>query len=217
MTLNTSERCKLAHRIAELRTAEKIGGYQKDRNRFQYYYFLKGLDATLDYVRGLDSKTVLDIGAGTTRAASELARKNPDLFIFATALNYHPDFDRNLGERRIRLTPAERLRGFKSKSVSLMICVYSICYCAYPVEAVMRMDEVLEPGGVIKGNLLNKTGLDTLCELGYDIEEEDEVFLAVKPPFEKGLAKKLFLQDKLKNMKQRKQNLQNFLERFIAK
>lgn len=214
VNLTSEERREVAKQVHTARLVEENNNYSINRSSSDYYMCLGGIDATLGYIKNLLHKTVLDIGAGTTKAISEFEarfrRENPDLNFVATALRYHPDFDRYLGRDKVKLTPVEILRGFKPESVSFILAVFSITYCQFPSIAIDRINEVLEPGGVIKarfGNFTYISGLtmkspkvfaDRLRRLDYDValNEEDKVLLAVKPPFEKGTAVRLLKEDK---------------------
>lgn len=182
--------------IKIVRTAETKCSFVINRTNFAYSNELKGLKATLDYIRDLGSSNiVVDVGTGTGRAWSKLAETEEyghGLEFWATGLvdyNCHELFN-----GRFKNTPAEIMDGFKTASVGGIIAVYSIAYGS-PRQCIDRLDNILVPGGVIKAcfssggdNIDSEFELKThflfterLKELNYDIAVVNEnIVLAVK-------------------------------------
>ncbi|MBI2030508.1 methyltransferase domain-containing protein [Candidatus Kaiserbacteria bacterium] len=181
--------------------------YTINRDKEKYLEKLMGYVAFLDYVKTLPSNIVLDIGAGTTRAISEIAKSKAGagLDFKATALNRNPDIEKNLGFENVHVTSVETLRGVADQSIGGVTAVFSLPYVVDPALAVKSIDRVLVPGGVVKAWLPSTESNDEkriikgntyrsyhefeaeFKKLGYDCEylERDglilEVFLAIKP------------------------------------
>lgn len=154
----SDERAAIARQLVAVRTYERNLNphdlYKDNRARGNYAILLEGLTSSLDYVKRLGSTNlVLDIGAGTTRAISQLSQL-PDaqgLDFMATVLRYRPEIDTNLGRERTLATPAEKLRGIGDNSVGLALSVFSVTYSVNPEAVVDSIDRILVKGGIFKG------------------------------------------------------------------
>lgn len=180
--------------IRILRNAEVKGNFIVDRDLLAYLKKLKGLEATLDYVRNLGSSNiVVDVGTGMGLAWSQLAYDYGNgLEFWATGLI---DYDCN--ERfngRFKNTSAEIMEGFETASVGGVVAVYSIAYGS-PRQCIDRLDDILVSGGVIKARFCSeRNSFDSGCglkndrlfterlkELNYDVVIDEGIVLAVKP------------------------------------
>ncbi len=195
------ERQEIAKQLATLRVHERADRYTMDRNASEYYSILDGYIQSLFYVKQLgSSKVVLDIGAGTTKAISEISEspegKGLELEFRATVLTYTPAIEENLGLVNTHITPAETLSGIDDNSVGLALAVYSITYSVRPDATIDRINDILVPGGILKGTFFSEKekGVNAsiasritpfqrrLRELNYDIAlGPNEVILAKKP------------------------------------
>ncbi|MBM3261092.1 class I SAM-dependent methyltransferase [Candidatus Kaiserbacteria bacterium] len=207
------ERDQVAAKVRRLRAGERGAVsdqepfYTINRDKEKYLEKLLGYVAFLDYVKTLSSTVVLDVGAGTTRAISEIAKSKAGagLDFKATVLNRNPAIEENLGFENVHVTSVETLRGIADQSIGGIIAVFSLPYVVSPALAVTSIDRVLVPGGVIKAWLPSEDSTDRkrvekgttyrsykefeteFKKLGYDCEylERDglelEVFLAIKP------------------------------------
>ncbi len=195
----SQERQALALQLTTVRRHEVRKVYETNRKPIDYDALLGGYGRSLEYVRQLDgTNLVLDIGAGTTGAISGISKMpgGRGLDFRATALVYTPEIGEYLGRERTHITPAEILRGIDNNSVGLALAVYSITYAINPAAAINRIDEVLAPGGILKGVFrYNNKGTITLAlstprkpfeerlkELNYDVAfDEEGIMLAKKP------------------------------------
>ncbi len=73
------------------------------------------------------------------------------LDVEVTALNRNPELAQNFPKDKVNITGAETLRGIDTKSLGGVLALNSIAYSAYPKLAIQKIDEVLIPGGAIKG------------------------------------------------------------------
>lgn len=182
--------------IEIVRRAEIRNEFQTNRMINDYSHELRGLKATLDYVRNLGSSNiVVDVGTGEGLSWSWIKEVfGKGLEFWATGL---VDYDCN--ERfdgKFRNTSAEVMDGFKDASVGGIIAVYSIAYGS-PKPCIDRLDEILVPGGVIKARFNHsvddsfKDGYkfnthhpftECLQKLKYDVNVVyDRIVLAIKP------------------------------------
>ena len=187
---------------------EIIGARRRDRHQddrwfdfrtgARYLLETRGLSAPLDYIRyNLNSRIVVDIGAGTTNAVYELSQAPyfDDFEIIATVLT-RPNLSRienhwknrlnTYDDSKIVSTSAEKMRGFSENSIALVLAIHSISYSSDPGTALFRINEILEPGGIIKavfrhpeldgyGPPFEKTHddfSDTLHAMGYELAIE---------------------------------------------
>lgn len=163
----------------------------RDRSGERYIRYLTGLSHLFDYVRRLPKRSILDIGAGTTRGireVSELAAAR-DLEFSATVLSPVKAVHRGMGKVRVHTTPGEILRGIRDESVGSALSVHGISYSAVPRFAVRSVDRVLVPGGVIKMIDPFLEFATHFHELGYDTAITNNgftpVLLGIKPDSQK--------------------------------
>jgi SAM-dependent methyltransferase len=131
-----------------------------DRSGKDYLYELKGLKHLFDYVRSLPSHKVLDIGAGTTKGISEIAKSNfgVGLDFEATVLfRNQKELEKNLGKTKTHSTSSETIKGLRKnpiedESYGAILSLMSVTYTKDPETVVKRINELLVPGGVFKGN-----------------------------------------------------------------
>jgi hypothetical protein len=167
--------------------------YYTKRDSFMYLWEFQGLSGSFDYIKTLKSNVVVDIGTGEGLAWSELARKyGDDLEFWATNLIYDKEVANRLGGR-VKITPAEFMKGFADNSVGGVVAMKSIAYSSSPEMVVKAIDRILVPGGLIKASFkgVGESGVnynthhdftEVLRSLGYDTEVfEDINVLAVKP------------------------------------
>lgn len=204
MSENIGSTHNIAVRINDMRNVERNGfNMLTSRDGRDYLDECNGLQHYFNYVKSLNPNgTVLDIGAGTTHGCADLAHWNTakGLRFEATVLRRDPRINEYLGFRSTHITSAEALRGFKPESISAVLSVYGLAYA--DLQAVVRINEVLIPGGIIKatfgikdmarddGTFLYGSGqyVRKLRELGYDVDVitptkpvEHAVLVAVKP------------------------------------
>lgn len=215
MELPTELRKPLASQLKQVRTIEQKRGDGTDeftinRSYNEYDDALLGVSTFLDYVKQESkSKVVVDIGTGKGLGFAEIMEfLGEGLTPIGVGLTYNPEMKRYLGDGHIRITPVERLKGFANESVGAVLGVHSLQYSAFPDQAVLRLDEILEPGGLIKSafanidkdmdpddqefvkkyqfksakvfaDLLRKKGYETLVHGG--LNEANEVLIARKP------------------------------------
>ena len=154
-----------------------------------------------NYVRRLPSSTVLDIGAGTTKGISDIAKSKmgEGLTFKGTVLTNKSEVAENLGKENVYHTPVELLRGVSDSSIGAVIAVLSAAYSDEPELAVSAIDRVLVPGGAFKGVFGVDIGVEAhflpkslasfeqfFQQLHYDIAKYNSteglgVLLAVKP------------------------------------
>ena len=133
---NTPERNAIAAQLLKSRKFDlnkEHVNYGDNSGLYQYIAKLMGVTEFLKYVRELEKGGVmLDIGAGTTNAASQLANHpfGEGLDIRATSLRRHKLVGSRLGNERMIKTSAERLAGIEDESVSGIIGFSSISYSA---------------------------------------------------------------------------------------
>lgn len=204
--------------------------YRMNRGVYEYVDRCHGLRAYFDYLKTLDrSNMVIDVGAGTTRAAYQLST-DPMTFgldIWAAILKrqqailYHHPSD------KILETSVEYLEGVEDESVAGILAVASIGYSVAPEHAMRRVNEVLVAGGVLKAtfNHRNVNALrfqrhdrfsHELRQLGYDVHIEDfgdlwDVMVALKPGYDLSCrAKDLLLKD-AQTTEEQKKNTKHYL------
>ena len=166
-----------------------------DRMGRDYVSYLKGLEATFQYIRGLESNLVLDIGTGTSQGIADIARSDlgKGLQFKGTSVTPLPEFNQYLGNDQVIITSAESLRGVESSSVGGIIALHSISYAAEPQYMVARLDQVLVDGGVVKmvtddndnsnrglGERTREWFIDAFKKIGYDVAVYEDVVLAIK-------------------------------------
>lgn len=200
---NPSERQNLAIQLLDARQKERTKIYTTDRSGDEYSRCLGGLKYFFEHVQTLSSHSVLDIGAGTTRAIHQISQKSEasGIEFYAAGLSTVSLREGYLPKYRVHLTPAESLRGFEDKSMGGIIAVYSLCYSTTPRLAAERIDDLLVPGGVIKAVFPNTVGenhpfyprlqtddglMEALNQLGYDTADSwthssSRALIAVKP------------------------------------
>lgn len=211
----TNERNDAARKIRSARTAEREGDpYNINRTGWRYLQQLAGAQHLFDYVKSLKSQTVLDIGAGTTLASSELQQSQlgHDLHFEATVLRNRPEIENNLGEERVHITSAEVLRGVPDESVGCVIAVFSVDYSDAPGLVAGSIDRVLVAGGAVKISGYSRIFpqfYDQFERRAYDIDSDEvwgeyRVILAIKPGNTSGIsAKELLKLDKESLLSQR--------------
>ncbi len=167
--------------------------YFTKRDAFMYLWEFQGLTGSFDYIKTLKSNLVVDIGTGKGLAWSELARKyGNDLEFWATNLIY----DKEVADRldgRVKITPAEFMKGFADNSVGGVVAMKSIAYSNSPEMVIRAIDRVLVLGGLIKASFkgVGEFGANyntyhdftkVLRSLGYDTEVFENInVLAIKP------------------------------------
>lgn len=223
--IDRTSRNKLSQSERRNRSQEYMAGmisrpekdWTNNRKGREYVRCLQGLEATFQYIRGLESNFVLDIGTGTSEGISDIAKSDlgKGLEFKGTSVTPQPEFKRYLGQDKILITSAESLRGVERNSVAGILALHSLAYSAEPQYVVARLDQVLIEGGVVKllayhdevnkGRLGEKTITPFLVafrDMGYDVEvsEDKTILLAIKPCKDKSssatLAKNLIEQDK---------------------
>jgi hypothetical protein len=235
---------KIAERIIQIRNGEKkqiaeekkldnmlISGSTETETSFLYYnnkrggisyaFALGGLKHAFEYAKTLSSKIILDIGAGKTIGISHIQKSKigEGLEFKATVLTRDPDIEHNLGFGNVILTSAEVLRGIEPNSIAGIVFVQSLTYTEFPEVVVERIDNILVPGGFVKGqfpafddidekdlgrNRLSETLFEQEFEkLGYKIYRAnrdtafstDCIFFAVKPPIDTKIVERVFKSD----------------------
>lgn len=193
----------VAERLKKLRALEEARSpYNIWRDGADYIRVLNGIQHLFRYVRGLPSKIVLDVGAGTTMGISGVSRDpvGSGLDFHATVLSGNPHIQSNLGKERTHHTSAETLRAFPSESIGCVLGVQSLTYSADPPLVATSIDRVLVPGGVLKTVIRTdrptfyhqheefpqpRVWVEALKSLGYDVAElkddPDVLIVAIKP------------------------------------
>ena len=204
---HTPDRVLIAGQLLQVREFDlkREKNYGNDFGFRDYIYNLNGLSEYFNYIRSLGgNNTVLDLGAGTTRAIAELESRDigKGVNFIATVLRRQKSVSSNgIDSSRVFKTSAERLAGIPDNSVSGIISYSALAYSAVPELVIRSIDRVLIPGGVIKAEFNNdktvtnpksaysnrkdyKKFVEELTRLGYDVAHEDwrgEVVLAIKP------------------------------------
>lgn len=174
---NTDVRDPLvAAQIERVRKLELTNPYTNNRGDVWYIQMLQGYKHLFNYLRNAfegSESTVLDVGAGTTRAVKEIEGSSwgKGLRFEATVLDMDQVIEGNLPEDRIHVTPVEELSGIADKSMAAILSVFSVGYSDVPDLAVESIDRVLMPGGVFKGNFHLPLWVGHKHELGYKTEE----------------------------------------------
>lgn len=138
--------------------------YTRDRTARGYYFDLGGLDRFFSEVRALSAQrnercALCDMGAGSTRAAQELAATfEGSVDVTATTLTHHPDTDKYLGRDKTRLTSLERLSKIPVDSLHGALLVQSFGY-AEPAYAANALFEKMKAGGMVKCSFLDENEL----------------------------------------------------------
>ncbi|HYV33936.1 MAG TPA: hypothetical protein VE973_03765 [Candidatus Limnocylindria bacterium] len=151
-------RKQAAEGIREGRKTDRQPGFEITRSRgiALYVKTLGGLKHFLDYARSLpdsEKAKVLDIGAGTTKALSELASIedwSENLDLSGTSLTSSPKVDSYLGRENLTLTSVENLRGIKDGELAGVISVHGAGWTKAPRLAAESIDRVLMPSGILK-------------------------------------------------------------------
>lgn len=126
---------------------------KRNRPAGEYVENLRGLQATLDYVRNLPIKKIVDLGAGTSRAIAKISHTEygEGIEFMGTGIVLDPEIDKNIGRENYRITPAETMRGFEPSSVGGFISVYGpFEHSAHVRQVLEKAHELLIPGGILK-------------------------------------------------------------------
>lgn len=168
------KRSDVAEKIRRVRNFDEIGRlfYFTDRSSREYFANLEHLDLFLEYINiNCQTKSVLDIGAGSTKAISQIAQMDrwKDLRFEATVLSmtpYKKSVNPKLDSSKIHITSTEVFRGIPSESFGGAIGYSSVNYSAAPELAARSIDRILIPGGIFKGLFLPDDYYIDECELG---------------------------------------------------
>lgn len=198
----------VALQIAYARFLDRNEKHQPNRNMNRYIREFLGLEKFFDYVKTLPEKKILDIGAGTTQAISQISQNGigRGLDFWATVLSNSsrdpklnlPRIEEGLGLAKTRFTSVESLRGFEDEFIGGIISCYGLGYCVDPVLALGRIDNILISGGILKAVFANTDELkpygnkdsrefEEACRLfGWDCHvflgcRKAEILTAVKP------------------------------------
>ena len=211
MDKSSELRSTIAEQILDARKNDRALGYVTDRTLSEYQSVLHGVSNFIDYIlknkNQLGSNILLDVGAGATRAASQL-RSNyaaKGLEVRATVLSNTPQIEKYLGKASTVITSAESLKGIKANSIAGIISVSGLAYSNDFSKVAESIDRVLVPGGIFKSGFVAwmqqgreqftlHSSMDMeqiLREKGYDVSAErigtqmsySDVILAIKPPF----------------------------------
>lgn len=195
-------RTAVAQNLKTVRAMDRKCQYNNRRNGDAYMHEFKGLEYFFDHVRALDKKTVLDIGAGTTKGVDDLSRDKiaDGMDLKATTLAMIPQVkwhygSHRTGKKNVLITSAETLRHIENESIGGILALNSIAYSAVPELAIRRIDQVLVPGGIIKATFSvsseyelfrsHELFMRELLRLGYSVAHLAEnipvVLLAIKP------------------------------------
>jgi SAM-dependent methyltransferase len=210
-------RQEIAAQVAATRLYDANNDYHNSRNGRDYIRALDGMSGYLEYVSRLPTKRILDIGAGTTRAAAEL-EKMTGIPFWATVLVDREEIERYLGRDKTYFTSVEYLSGIPDNSCGGALGVYSVAYSSAPRYAVGAIDRVLAPGGIFKGtfapphmNYHSNIGLrgaypfiQAFDEAGFVVGSGSDkspftVVVAMKPPL-MGITPKDILKQDLKEI-----------------
>ncbi len=164
-----SARANVAEQLRLMRLNERLGIVRADRDGKGYVQIFRGLEETFNYVSGLRSKVVLDIGAGNTKGIAELSRDYQWLDFRATVLTLPRDVGTMHYRGCITVTSAECLRGVPAESVGGILALNSIAYSRDPELVVSRLDDVLVPSGVIKATFRSWWADDEWLEKLYEV------------------------------------------------
>src|SRR3989344_1288321 len=150
---------QLAEKLARLRrldravTESPVMKVIRDRPSVSYVEHLGGLAATLKYVSALPVPTVVDLGAGSSRAIAEIKKSEygKGLDFKGIGLIFDPAIEQNIDRENYGLTSAEKMRGFEDASVGGFISVFGATTYTDRLDLVLpKMDKLLVPGGIIK-------------------------------------------------------------------
>lgn len=191
---NHPVRIAIARQLQKVRHHEKFDHsrqrYDDERDAVDYFFTLRGLSATLNYIKQMvNAKKVLDIGVGDSRAVKEIARSTfgEGLKFVGTSLTRKSTHRYFLGQSNITLTSAEVLRGFQPDSLGGILGVYSLTYSISPEQTVARLNEVLTAGGLIKAcfrvpghalklnSLTARPFINALLTHGYDVKDFQQI------------------------------------------
>lgn len=202
------ERTMVARQLLKIRAHERerdasyVDGW--DRDLLEYIKWLGGISIFLRYAEQLDGqRLVLDIGSGTNKGITEIARSKlgRNLNFVGTNLSRVPESLGNTDPVRTVRTSAEVLRGIEDESVNGIIALASIAYSDSPSMVASSLNRVLAPGGVIK-SFFRPIGREdefsdeynykthyrfsaAFLALGYDVAVrvgiDEDLMVAVKP------------------------------------
>src|SRR3989344_1408929 len=130
-----NKRNEAAYQIRRARWREREGRpYNIDRSGFQYVKVRAGVKELFAYIKTLPSKTVLDIGAGTTHGITDISHSSfgTDIDFEATVLSSVPQIEEHLGREKTHITSAEVLRGIPGNSIGCVLSVFSLTYSHAP-------------------------------------------------------------------------------------
>ena len=126
---------------------------KRDRPASRYVEYLRGLESTLEYVRGSQHTLVVDLGAGTSRGISQIAQSTygKGLKFIGTGLVFDSAVEEHIGHAHYRVTPAETMHGFEPASVGCFISLHGpFVYSGHPELVLAKTDALLADGGVMK-------------------------------------------------------------------
>lgn len=145
---------------------------------------------------------VLDIGAGTTRAITQISKSplGEGISFVATSVAFDKrvNSEDGIGAENFRVTSAEKLRGIENNSIAAVLAMASLAYSDFPSQSIKRINEVLVDGGLIKATFNNRNNnkkfnmhthdafSNALLKLGYDVAVKKipsgmDILVAVKP------------------------------------
>ncbi len=244
-------RDQAAQAIREFRERERRHGHEKKRDLtygrgiVEYTDILMGLQHFISYVRSLSFGKVkmLDIGAGHGKAMGELENIEDlsyNLEIIGTTLTKNKKTERNLGNEKIILTPAETLKPIKDSEISGIISVHGVGHSKSPELVADSIYRVLVPSGAFKTTYVdfeNGEGwykeftemhqrlIDRLTSLGFDValyknptktlagqDAIAVVLAAIKPPVVGITAQKLLSLD-FADYEEQKEHLQSQVQK----
>ena len=134
-----------------------------------YLHKARGLTHFLHYVRSYSlTRTILDIGTGTSEAIDQIARSplGSGLHFIATALTRHPKMANFIGN--IFRTSAEYLEGVKKESIGGVIAIQSIGFSKAPNIVAAKLEQVVALGGIVKATFRKKTPYSQVWEDNYN-------------------------------------------------
>ena len=206
--INDNWRSVVVDEIRRARRYDKEYGYELYRDLSGYIYELMGVMHFLEYLSSnsskLRSRRVLDIGAGSCMATSQIrsSLRGRDLTVEATVLRLCRGVEVNFGLKGLHVTSCEVLREIPDLSIAGIISVFGVAYSKVPIQAIFQINRVLVPSGVFKSVFYSERariydGLtpnvpddfeSALKNHGYDVAVEkhervgSKVLVAVKPP-----------------------------------
>ena len=144
----------IAKQKKEYKKIEKKFGDNNDfRNGRDYISSFEGLQYFFEYIRTFSHKMVLDIGAGDTKAVSQIAQSSlgKGLKFRATVMTKISKIGQNLGQENTFVASAETLKGIDTGSCGGVISCFSVTYSHSPEMSVGSIDRVLCKNGIFKG------------------------------------------------------------------